>query len=240
MNGDYVDESVDYILANRPNFFDSFDLVIASNLNEQSLLLLSNRLWESNVPFVYCRSLGMIGSIRLQLKEHCIVEAHPDNRQFDLRLEQPFEALREHLESTEVSNKVPWLLVLYKYLKVWQQEHGDGRQAPGSYKEKTTLKEAIRAGMESDEENHEEAIKAVNTAFGAGQVTSFLKTIFEDDACEHLHKKVSYYLYAVCNEVIHFLIFNRVIFSGLWPRVSSILWWRRTRDVCHCRACCRI
>ncbi|KAH8418195.1 hypothetical protein KR222_000376 [Zaprionus bogoriensis] len=188
-NGDYVDESVDYILANRPSFFESFDLVIASNLNEQSLLLLANRLWESNVPLVYCRSLGMLGTIRLQLKEHCVVEAHPDNRQFDLRLEQPFEALREHLETTEVTNKVPWLLVLYKCLKLWQKEHGDGRAAPGNYKEKTKLREVIRAEMKADEENYEEAIKAVNTAFGAGLVPSSLKAIFEDDACELLHKK---------------------------------------------------
>lgn len=191
VNGDYVDESVDYILANRPNFFDSFDLVVASNLNEQSLLLLANRLWESNVAFVYCRSLGMIGTIRLQLKEHCIVEAHPDNRQFDLRLEKPFEALNEHLSATEVTTKVPWLLVLNKCLKIWQKEHGDGQPAPGNYKEKTKLREIIRAEMKSDEENYEEAIKAVNTAFGAGLVPSSLKAVFEDDACEQLHKKVS-------------------------------------------------
>ncbi|XP_017844332.1 nedd8-activating enzyme E1 regulatory subunit [Drosophila busckii] len=189
VNGDYVDESVDYILSNRPNFFESFDLVIASNLNERSLLQLANRLWESNVPLVYCRSLGMLGSIRLQLKEHCIVEAHPDNRQFDLRLEHPFDALREHLESTEVTSKVPWLLVLYKYLKLWQKEQGDGKQAPSTYKEKTTLRELIRAAMQTDEENYEEAIKAVNTAFGAGMVPKALKAIFEDDACEQLHKK---------------------------------------------------
>lgn len=190
--GDYVDESVDYILANRPNFFDSFDLVIASNLNEQSLLQLANRLWESNVPLVYCRSLGMLGSIRLQIKEHCVIEAHPDNRQFDLRLEQPFQALRDHLESTEITSKVPWLLVLYKYLKIWQKDHGAGRLAPGNYKEKSQLRETIRKEMQKDEENYEEAIKAVNTAFGAGMVPSALKAIFEDDACLNLQKKVSH------------------------------------------------
>ncbi|XP_068148334.1 nedd8-activating enzyme E1 regulatory subunit [Drosophila tropicalis] len=189
VNGDYVDESVDYILANRSNFFDNFDLVIASNLNEQTLISLSNRLWESNVPLLYCRSLGMLGTIRLQIKEHCIVEAHPDNRQFDLRLEHPFETLREHLESTEVTSKVPWLLVLYKYLKVWQKQQDGDQKAPKNYKEKLTLKELIEKEMKADEENHEEAIKAVNTAFGAGRVSSDLKAIFNDDACEQLNKK---------------------------------------------------
>ncbi|EDV96458.1 GH15185 [Drosophila grimshawi] len=205
VNGDYVDESVDYILANRPNFFDSFDLVIASNLNEQSLLQLANRLWESNVPLVYCRSLGMLGSIRLQLKEHCIVEAHPDNRQFDLRLEQPFHALREHLEATEVTSKMPWLVVLYKFIKIWQKEQEDGRLAPSNYKEKTNLREAIRAEMKKDEENYEEAMKAVNTSFGAGLVPSSLKAIFEDDACEQLHKKSDIF-WIMAKALKHFVV----------------------------------
>ncbi|KAH8379080.1 hypothetical protein KR009_003011 [Drosophila setifemur] len=189
VNGDYVEESADYILANRPNFFDSFDLVVASSLNEQTLLLLSERLWEADVPLLYCRSLGMLGTIRLQIREHCIVETHPDNRQFDLRLEQPFDALKDHLNDTEVTSKVPWLLVMYKYLSLWQKNQEEGIPAPRNYKEKNQLRESIRKAMAKDEENYEEAIKAVNTTFGAGQIPSGLKAIFEDASCEQLSKK---------------------------------------------------
>jgi len=58
------------------------------------------------------------------------------------------------------------------------------------------MRETIREEMKADEENHEEAIKAVNTAFGAGQVSKSLKAIFEDDACEQLNKKVAFdYIY---------------------------------------------
>lgn len=98
VNGDCVEESVDYILTNRPAFFDNFDVVIASNLNENSLLQLSNNLWDANVPLIYCRSLGFFGSIRLQIKEHCVIESHPDNPQYDLRLENPFPTLKKHFE----------------------------------------------------------------------------------------------------------------------------------------------
>lgn len=98
VNGDCVEESVDYILTNRPAFFDNFDVVIASNLNENSLLQLASCLWETNVPLVYCRSLGFFGSIRLQMKEHCVIESHPDNTQYDLRLEHPFPTLQTHFE----------------------------------------------------------------------------------------------------------------------------------------------
>lgn len=102
VNGDCVEESVDYLLVNRPSFFDDFDVVVASNLNEESLLRLSNCLWEANVPLLYCRSLGFFGSIRLQIKEHCVIETHPDNPQFDLRLEQPFPSLKKHFEVSGV------------------------------------------------------------------------------------------------------------------------------------------
>ncbi|XP_014097757.1 nedd8-activating enzyme E1 regulatory subunit [Bactrocera oleae] len=189
VNGDFVDESVDWILSNRPAFFDTFDVVIASNLNEKALWGLSDRLWEANIPFIYCRSLGFFGSIRLQIKEHCVIESHPDSRQYDLRLEQPFPALQKHFESTEITSKVPWLLVLNKFMQVWK--HKNGGHFPANYKQKSELKEMIRAAMTADEENYEEAIKAVNTALGGGNVPSSIKSIFEDNACTNLSKQSS-------------------------------------------------
>lgn len=45
--------------------------------------------------------------------------------------------------------------------------------------------------MSNDEENYEEAIKAVNTAFGAGLVSPTIKAILDDDACENINKQVS-------------------------------------------------
>ncbi|XP_055845452.1 nedd8-activating enzyme E1 regulatory subunit isoform X1 [Episyrphus balteatus] len=188
-NGDYVDESIEFILNNRPEFFNTFDVVIASNLNEKTLLSLSNKLWDAKIPFVYCRSLGFFGSVRLQVKEHCVIEAHPDDRIYDLRLENPFPTLKAHLESTQITPKVPWLIVLNKFLSDWKNNN-DGR-IPKTYKEKNSLKELIQSGMSNDEENYEEAIKAVNTAFGAGLVSHTIKAILDDDACENINKQSS-------------------------------------------------
>uniref|UniRef100_W8BRW6 NEDD8-activating enzyme E1 regulatory subunit n=1 Tax=Ceratitis capitata TaxID=7213 RepID=W8BRW6_CERCA len=189
VNGDFVDESVDWVLTNRPAFFDTFDVVIASNLNEKALRGLSERLWEANIPFIYCRSLGFFGSIRLQIKEHCVIESHPDNRQYDLRLEHPFPALQKHLMNTEVTSKVPWLLVLNKFFQIWKEKNNG--HVPTNYKQKMQLRELIRAAMTADEENYEEAIKAVNTSLGGGQVPSSIKTIFDDNACTNLNKQSS-------------------------------------------------
>lgn len=98
VNGDSVEESLEYILYNRPHFFENFHVVFASNLSEGILAQFSNLLWDANIPFVYCRSLGMFGSIRLQVQEHCVIETHPDNVQYDLRIDRPFEKLKDFLE----------------------------------------------------------------------------------------------------------------------------------------------
>lgn len=102
VSSDCLDESVETILSNNPEFFNSFKVVIASSLKEKTLLQLSRMLWSQNIPFVYCRSIGFIASARLQYKEHFIVESHPDNKQTDLRLEQPFEALENHLDVSDL------------------------------------------------------------------------------------------------------------------------------------------
>lgn len=102
VTSDFLDESVDSIIENNPEFFISFNVVVASSLKEKTLIALSQLLWNHNIPFVYCRSVGFIASARLQYKEHCVIETHPDNKQFDLRLEQPFPALLNHLEVSEI------------------------------------------------------------------------------------------------------------------------------------------
>lgn len=188
VNGDHLDESIDSLLETRSEFFQSFDVVIASNIKEVTLKNLSNLLWDYNIPLVYCRSLGFVGSIRLQFKEHCVIEPHPDNKQLDLRIENPFTALKEHLESSEINSKSPWVHVIYKHLAEWRNDH-EGNP-PKNYKEKNQFKEMIRKAMKAEEENHEEAIKSVNTVFeSGGKISSNLSAIFNNDACQKLSTK---------------------------------------------------
>lgn len=37
------------------------------------------KLWELDIPLIQCRSIGFLGYLRIQVKEHTIVESHPDN-----------------------------------------------------------------------------------------------------------------------------------------------------------------
>ncbi|XP_076673958.1 nedd8-activating enzyme E1 regulatory subunit APP-BP1 isoform X1 [Andrena cerasifolii] len=202
VRGDYIDEEPEQILYNSPDFFNNFTVVVATSLAEKSLILLSQRLWELNIPLIVCRSIGFIAYMRIQVKEHTIIETHPDNETPDLRLDRPFETLKKHLDSInldEMSFKdhshVPYLVVLYKFLEKWILDH---RELPKIYKEKHELKEMIKKGMRRDrtdsinsEENFEEAIKAVNICTGHTEISDSVRSILNDDQCINLTAKSS-------------------------------------------------
>uniref|UniRef100_A0A182PP46 Queuine tRNA-ribosyltransferase accessory subunit 2 n=1 Tax=Anopheles epiroticus TaxID=199890 RepID=A0A182PP46_9DIPT len=185
VNGDYVDEHVEQLIDGQPDFFRSFDVVVATSISERTIVRLSNVLWEQNIPLIVARSVGFYGVARLQLREHCVIETHPDNKQTDLRLEHPFEELKKHMAEAQVTNKVPWLVVLYKVLQEWVDAH-DGRY-PASYREKLELRELIRSKMDGEQENFEEAIKAVNSSFGGGKPSSVVQEILQDDRCVNVN-----------------------------------------------------
>ena len=91
VRGDSIDESLENLLDSNSNLFKSFTLVIVTGVhNEKTLTNLSQVLWSLNIPLMVCRSNGFIGSIRLQIKDHPVIESHPDSTIEDLRLDQPF------------------------------------------------------------------------------------------------------------------------------------------------------
>ncbi|XP_076656236.1 nedd8-activating enzyme E1 regulatory subunit APP-BP1 isoform X2 [Halictus rubicundus] len=202
VRGDYIDEEPEQILYNSPDFFNNFTVVVATSLIEKSLILLSQRLWKLNIPLIVCRSIGFIGYLRIQVKDHTIIETHPDNETPDLRLDKPFGTLKKHLDSInldEMSFKdhshVPYLVILYKFLEKWIKEKGE---LPKTYKEKQQLKEMIKGGMRRDEndtknseENFEEAIKAVNTCIGHTKIPDNVASVLNDEQCVNLTTKNS-------------------------------------------------
>uniref|UniRef100_A0A673LJK8 NEDD8-activating enzyme E1 regulatory subunit n=1 Tax=Sinocyclocheilus rhinocerous TaxID=307959 RepID=A0A673LJK8_9TELE len=198
VSGNFVEESPDKLLDNSPEFFHRFSLVIGVQLPESTYLRLGSVLWEAGVPFLICRTYGLIGYMRLIVKEHTVVESHPDNALEDLRLDQPFTELKHHVESYDLDNMekkdhshTPWIIVVAKYLEKWYSEHNS--QLPKNYKEKEAFRKLIREGIltnengtPEDEENFEEAIKNVNTALNPTKVPSATEDIFNAEQCENI------------------------------------------------------
>ncbi|EFA00552.1 nedd8-activating enzyme E1 regulatory subunit [Tribolium castaneum] len=202
VRGDYIDESVDHIMAHSQDFFDTFSVVIATCLPEKVLMPLSRHLWEKNVPLIVCRSVGFLGYIRIQVKEHTIIEAHPDNENHDLRLDNPWPALKEHLDKVDVTkldNKershVPAVVILYYYLAQFKSKHG---HLPKTRAEKEEVKKMITEspppdehGIKNLEENFKEAIRYINTCINPIKIPPNLQAILEDDSCINVNQNSS-------------------------------------------------
>ena len=151
VKGDYIEETCDQLLATNPEFFSAFSAVIATGLNEKSLHSLSSHLWQKDVPLIVCQCYGFIGSIRLQVNEHCVIESHPDNALEDLRLDKPFPALVDYMDRINFNemdhkqfNHTAYLVLLYKALEIWKARHGT--DAPQTYKEKQIFKQILTNG----------------------------------------------------------------------------------------------
>lgn len=81
---------------------------------------------------------------------------------------------------------MPWLVVVNHFLNQWKASN-NGR-LPANYKEKSQLRQMIQAATTNNEENYEEASKAVNTCFGNGKPNSEIKAILDDEKCVNLNK----------------------------------------------------
>uniref|UniRef100_A0A8B9H3V8 NEDD8-activating enzyme E1 regulatory subunit n=1 Tax=Astyanax mexicanus TaxID=7994 RepID=A0A8B9H3V8_ASTMX len=161
-------------------------------------------LWSAGVPFLVCRTYGLVGYMRLVVKEHTVVESHPDNALEDLRLDQPFTELRNHISSYHLDSMdkkdhshTPWIIVIAKYLEKWYNEHNC--QLPKNYKEKEVFRQLIRDGIRKnengapeEEENFDEAIKNVNTALNPTKVNPItVDDIFNCVQCENITSQTS-------------------------------------------------
>lgn len=199
VSGDFVEELPEKLLENNQEFFNRFNLVIATNLQEKPLLQLATLLEASEIPLLICRSYGFIGYARLVVSDHTVIESHPDNSHQDLRLDRPFPGLVEFCDSQNLENMskkehshTPWLVIIYKYLQKWKEENGG--EMPKTYKEKALLKEMIKNGMlknengiTEEEENFDEAIRNVNTALVKTSIPSEVKKLFEDPTLQDIN-----------------------------------------------------
>ncbi|KAG9341361.1 hypothetical protein JZ751_019467 [Albula glossodonta] len=172
--------------------------VSGEDVGNNTSLRLGAVLWSEGVPFLLCRTYGLVGYMRLAVKEHTVIESHPDNALEDLRLDQPFPELKNHIQNYDLDNMekkdhshTPWIIIVAKYLENWYKEHNF--QLPKSYKEKEAFRELIRQGILKnengdpvDEENFDEAIKNVNTALNPTQIASAVRDLLNEEQCTNI------------------------------------------------------
>eukprot|EP00038_Savillea_parva_P012402 m.204436 g.204436 ORF g.204436 m.204436 type:complete len:537 (-) comp22514_c0_seq1:44-1654(-) len=155
VRGEWLQDDIESILRNNPQFLEPFTVVVAVNQTESTVTALANALWEKNTPFLIARAYGNIGCIQIVVREHCVVEYHGDTK-LDMRLTHPFPALTEFMASfpplsemdAEKADGVPYAVILYQHLQRWQAEHGGAM--PSSYADKRELKAQIKSSQTNE------------------------------------------------------------------------------------------
>jgi len=188
VQGAYVSEDISQVLESRPDFLNTFGIVIATQLPAKELqqvaAICANRL----IPLIVVHSYGFMGYLRVVLNEHQVVEAHPAHEVPDLRVLAPPAELRafiasrfgsfEALTSAQFAH-VPYVVFLVKAVEQWSRANGGGR--PKTYQHKKEIRVILegyrRAGMQATQ-NIDEAIGAVNTALTLPTPKASLAALF--------------------------------------------------------------
>lgn len=180
VNGSFVDEPLSELLDNRPSFFASFNLVIATQLHESLALVLEEVCDSLGVTLVLARSFGLFGILRPCYKEHCVVQARPENSLPDLRLAHPWPELERFAYSFDLNDvdnvthkHVPYVVVLMKAMADFKRHRASAGDAdasadaaPSTSKERDQFKQLVRSyAREAGQENINEAIKASGKAW---------------------------------------------------------------------------
>ena len=122
VTGSFVDERVDDVVTQNPDFFADFTVVVASQCLGSTLAKLDAVCRAHDVALVALTTHGLVGTVRVSRLEQRVLEAKPEETDFDLRVNQPWPELvafarnfvgtRFH-EMTETQRAhVPWAVTL--------------------------------------------------------------------------------------------------------------------------------
>jgi NEDD8-activating enzyme E1 regulatory subunit len=177
VDGAYVPSDPSHFLtdvASASSFFRRFAVVIAAQAGTTGATLrtIADGCRDARVPLIVVRAYGLIGSIRIQVPEMCVLDARQDSAPADLRLLRPFPALAEFVDQVDLdgisdsttASHVPFIVILIKALSVFREK--EGTDSPSSRAEKdafAAIVASLRPSVCPDgAENFEEALKYSN------------------------------------------------------------------------------
>jgi len=183
-------------------FFNDFTFVVATQLYGKVLQDLAAHLWQLDIPLIHCRSNGLVGECRLQIREHTIIESHPTNDRTDLYIHEKqlkrFPEMDKYLKAFDLMQKedldgddtrihchIPCIAIIAQFAV----KNG----LPKTYDEKRKWKDEIQKSGKYDDqsENYKEAKKYAPKAYMDPQVPPDVQRVLSDPAGEKLDKKSS-------------------------------------------------
>ncbi|KAF3678333.1 NEDD8-activating enzyme E1 regulatory subunit [Capsicum annuum] len=186
----FIEEHPVELIETNPSFFSQFTLVIATQLVEDSMVKLDRICREANIILIFARSYGLMGLVRISVKEHTVIESKPDHFLDDLRLNDPWPELQRFAETIDLNTTdavahkhTPYIIILVKVAEEWANTH-DGK-LPSTREEKKHFKDLIKSKMiMRDEENYSEAMEASYKVFSPQGIGPNLQKIINDSCTE--------------------------------------------------------
>ena len=166
------------------------------------------------VSFLLGFFCSFIGTIRLQVVEHYIIEAHPDDTIPDLRLDRPLTSFVEHCNAIDWESltrdehlHVPSLVILFKTLQLWQKQ-SNRDDLPRTRAEKDEFKKILdelshHSAYDTNDvtskslENFEEAKRNIPSRLVNTNLPSAIKELFEDPSCLELSNQSNLFWFIV-------------------------------------------
>ena len=130
-----------------------FTMVIAAQLPRPCLSRLDTLCRRRGLPLVSIHSLGLIGTVRASLAEHCVIDSRPEAGLADLRLHDPWTELRDWALSLDVAafdnataSHLPWAALLVRSLA----KFSPSLRPPASKEEQRAFKAIVKSSLERE------------------------------------------------------------------------------------------
>ena len=174
----------------RHHRLQDFDVILASQLDEPTMIKLDDICQKLGKKLLTLRSNGCFGTVKISgAKTHCVVEAKPENRKMDLRLSESgvfteLEEFAENFEDLEAMDEqrfahVPWAVLLLVAKKRFDEKQRQTLE-DGDYEAQKQFKEFLKSMRRTKTElNFEEALENVRMAWQKPEVPENVSEFFE-------------------------------------------------------------
>jgi len=156
---------------------------------------------------------SFIGTIRLQVYEHFIIEAHPDDTIPDLRLDRPLTTFVDYCNSIDMNSltreehfHLPSLVILFKTLQLWQKQ-SNRNDLPRTRIEKDEFKKLLNdlshhSAYDINDpnkslENFEEAKRTIPSRLVNTNLPLIIKNLFQDQSCLELSNQSNIFWFII-------------------------------------------
>ena len=178
VQGTAVEEDPRVLVATRPETLRAFDLVVINGFEGSFAARVASVCAELGIKYVWVRSYGMVGYLRLGGGAHYVLQTAADQAADDLRLGRPWPDLREHCAELQgiaeggdagLARHVPFLALLNTLWAEWVA--GEGAEEVGAMVAARPPAGSFRgsaAGSRAAKASFKEYVKAAAPRFGDG------------------------------------------------------------------------